>query len=89
MHRLKLCFPCVIDRSPDLQIQLELTLHDEVDPGSLGVVVCLHRAGVRALVIHVHVLDHDAILGWCVDQDDHTRVYGPLVTPSVEDGAAV
>ena len=52
-------------------------------------VVRLHRAGVRALVVHVHVLDHDAVLGWRVNQDDHTRVYGPLVVPGIEDGAAV
>ena len=65
------------------------TLHDEVHPGGLGVVVRLHGAGVRALVVHVHVLDHDAVLGWRVNQDDHTRVYGPLVVPGVEDGATV
>ena len=65
------------------------TLHDEVDAGGLGVVVRLHRAGVGALIVHVHVLDHDAVLGRRVHQDDHTRVYGPLVIPGVEDGAAV
>lgn len=52
-------------------------------------VVRLHGAGVRTLIVHVHVLDHDAILCRCVDQDDHTRVYGPLVISSIEDGAAV
>lgn len=52
-------------------------------------VVCLHRAGVRALVVHVHILDHDAVLGRRVHQDDHSRVYGPLVIPGIEDGAAV
>lgn len=52
-------------------------------------VVGLHRAGVGALVIHVYVLDHDAVLGLGVDQNDYTRVYGPLVIPSVEDGTAV
>ena len=52
-------------------------------------VVRLHRAGIGALIIHVHVLDHDAVLGRRVHQDDHTGVYGPLVIPGVEDGAAV
>ena len=52
-------------------------------------VVRLHRAGIGALVVHIYVLDHDAVLGWRVYQDDHTRVYGPLVIPGIEDGAAV
>ena len=60
-----------------------------MDPGGLGVVVRLHGAGVRALVVHVHILDHDAVLGRRVHQDDHSRVYGPLVIPGIEDGAAV
>lgn len=52
-------------------------------------VVRLHRAGIGALIVHVHILDHDAVLGRRVHQDDHTRVYGPLVIPGIEDGAAV
>ena len=52
-------------------------------------VVRLHRAGVRALVIHVHVLDLDAVLGLGVAQENHSWVQAPLVIPSVEDGAAV
>ena len=52
-------------------------------------VVRLHRAGVRALVVHVHVLDLDAVLGLGVAQEDHAGVQTPLVVPGVEDGAAV
>lgn len=65
------------------------TLHDEVNPRGLGVVVGLHRAGIWTLVIHVHVLDLDAVLGLGVAQEDHTWVQAPLVIPSIEDGAAV
>lgn len=50
------------------------TLHDEVDAGGLGVVVRLHGAGVGALVVHVHVLDLDAVLGLGVAQEDHAGV---------------
>lgn len=46
-----------------------------------------HRTGIGALIVHVHILDHDAALGRRVHQDDHTRVYGPLVIPGIEDGA--
>lgn len=52
-------------------------------------VVCLHRAGVRALVIHIHVLDLNAVLRLGVAQEDHARIQAPLVIPSIEDGAAV
>lgn len=52
-------------------------------------VVRLHRAGVRALVIYVHVLDLDAVLGLGVAQENHAWVQAPLVIPSIEDGAAV
>lgn len=71
------------------QVQLSLTLHYEVNPGGFGVIVCLHRAGVWTFIIYIHILDHDAVLGRRVDQDDHSRVYGPLVIPSIEDCAAV
>ena len=87
-HRLRSCALCIADGNVST-LSNQLTLHDEVDTGGLGVVVRLHRAGIGALVVHVHVLDHDAVLGWRVHQDDHTRVYGPLVIPGVEDGAAV
>ena len=87
-HRLRSCALCIADRNVST-LSNQLTLHDEVDTGGLGVVVRLHRAGIGALVVHVHVLDHDAVLGWRVHQDDHSRVYGPLVIPGVEDGAAV
>ena len=50
------------------------TLHDEVDAGCLGVVVRLHRAGVGALIVHIHILDLDAVLGLGVAQEDHAGV---------------
>ena len=50
------------------------TLHDEVDAGCLGVVVRLHGAGVGALIVHVHILDLDAVLGLHVAQEDHAGV---------------
>lgn len=87
-YRLRSCALCIADGNASTPSS-QLTLHDEVDAGGLGVVVRLHGAGVGALVVHVHVLDHDAVLGRRVHQDDHTRVYGPLVIPGVEDGAAV
>lgn len=52
-------------------------------------IVCLHRASVWTFIIYIHILDHDTVLGRRVDQDDHSRVYGPLVIPSIEDCAAV
>lgn len=52
-------------------------------------VVRLYRAGVWALIIYVHVLDFDTVLGLSVAQEDHTWVQAPLVIPSIEDGAAV
>ena len=87
-HRLRSHALCIADGNAST-LSNQLTLHNEVDAGGLGVVVRLHRAGVGALIVHVHVLDHDAVLGRRVHQDDHTRVYGPLVIPGVEDGAAV
>lgn len=72
-----------------LPSQAPPTLHNEVDPRRLGVVVRLHRAGVWALVIHIHVLDLNAVLGLGVAQEDHTWVQAPLVIPSIEDGATV
>lgn len=50
------------------------TLYNEVDPGGLRVVVCLHRAGIRALIIHIHILDLNAVLGLGVTQENHTRI---------------
>lgn len=64
-------------------------MHDEVDTRSLGVIVCLHRAGVGALIVYVHVVYLDAVLGLGVGQDDHTVVYRPLVIAGIQDGAAV
>ena len=37
-------------------------------------VVRLHGTGVGALVVHVHVLDLDAVLGLGVAQEDHAGV---------------
>lgn len=51
--------------------------------------VCLHRAGVGALIVYVHVVYLDAVLGLGVGQDDHTIVYRPLVIAGIQDGAAV
>lgn len=65
------------------------TLYDEVDPRGLWMVVCLHRAGVGAFVVHIHVLDLNAVLGLGVAQENHTRIQAPLVIPSIENGAAV
>lgn len=52
-------------------------------------VVRLHGAGVRALVVHVHILDLDAVLGLGVAKQDHAGVQAPLVIPRIEDGASV
>ena len=52
-------------------------------------IVCLHGAGVGALIVHVHVVDLDAVLSLGVGEDDHAVVYRPLVIASVQDGAAV
>lgn len=68
---------------------LPLTLHDEVDARCLGVIVCLHGAGVGALIVHVHVVDLDAVLGFGVGQEHHPRVQAPLVIAGIEDAAAV
>lgn len=76
-------------RAPRPNSQAPPTLHNEVDPRGLRVVVRLHRAGVRALVVHIHILDLDAVLGLGVAQEDHAWVQAPLVIPGVEDGAAV
>ena len=43
-------------------------------PGGLRVVVCLYRAGIRALIVHIHILDLNAVLGLGVTQEDHTRI---------------
>jgi len=65
------------------------TLDDEMDARSLGVIVCLHGAGVGALIVDVHVVYLDAVLGLGVGEDDHAVVYRPLVIAGIEDGAAV
>lgn len=64
-------------------------MHDEVDARCFGVIVCLHRAGVGPLIVHIHVVDLDAVLGFGVGEDDHAVVYRPLVIASIKDGAAV
>lgn len=66
-----------------------LTLHDEMDARCLGVIVCLHRAGVGAFIIDIHILDLDAVLGFGVGQEHHPRVQAPLVIAGIEDAAAV
>lgn len=68
---------------------LSLTLHDEMDTRCLGVIVCLHGAGVGALIVHIHILDLDAVLGFGVGQEHHPRVQAPLVIAGIEDAAAV
>lgn len=68
---------------------LLLTLHDEMDTRCLGVIVCLHGAGVGALIVHIHILDLDAVLGFGVGQEHHPRVQAPLVIAGIEDAAAV
>jgi len=68
---------------------LPLTLDDEMDARCLGVIVCLHGAGVGALIVHVHVLDLDAVLGFGVGQEHHSGVQAPLVVAGIEDAAAV
>lgn len=52
-------------------------------------IVCLHGAGVGALIVHVHVVDLDAVLGFGVGQEHHPRVQAPLVIAGIEDAAAV
>lgn len=52
-------------------------------------IVCLHGAGVGALIVYVHVVYLDAVLGLGVGQDDHAVVYRPLVIAGIQDGAAV
>jgi hypothetical protein len=73
-------------RSPS---QAPPTLYNEVDPRGLWVVICLHRAGVWALVIHIHILDLNAVLGLGVAQEDNAGIQAPFVIPSIEDCAAV
>ena len=72
-YRLRSCALCIADGNASTPSS-QLTLHDEVDAGGLGVVVRLHGAGVGALVVHVHVLDLDAVLGLGVAQEDHAGV---------------
>lgn len=69
--------------------QVPHTLYNEVDPGGLRVVVCLHRTSIRTLVIHIHILNLNAVLRLGVTQEDHTRIQAPLVIPGIEDGTAV
>lgn len=66
-----------------------LTLHNEVDPRRLGVIVRLHGAGVGALVVHVHTLYLDSVLRFGVGVKLHPRVQAPLVVASVKNGTPV
>ena len=52
-------------------------------------IVCLHGAGVGPFIVHVHVVDLDAVLGFGVGQEHHPRVQAPLVIAGIEDAAAV
>ena len=66
-----------------------LTLDDKVDLRGLGLLFGLDGAGVGALVIHVHLLDAQAVLQLAFGHQVHPRVQGPLVGAGEDDVGAI
>ena len=58
--------------------------------GGFGFLVGENRAGIRALVVNVHVHDLDAVLGDSrVLHQHHPRVQRPLISPGKQNRSAV
>lgn len=69
--------------------QLFLTLHDQVNLGGLGLMLCLNRASIGTLIIDIHLLDSEAVFQRMAFLQLNPRVQRPLVMTSKNDPRTV